>query len=169
LIVAVLTYAFSDPNLNIRKKAVFLLTSLLHPTETTGSTSSSSNPENMHTPSQIHHPNSHTANLVDPSRTETSPVTFQSVQNHGIASDVVRAVTTSMPHGPDGDLPPDADYEEKAVSFLFAYLVECAGKLSEEDRTALKSWLEQEVAKGDLDGKWGLSEGERNALLERVR
>ena len=46
---------------------------------------------------------------------ETSALTSEAIQKHGIVDVVVKSLVTPTPHGEDGDQEGDVDYEEKAV------------------------------------------------------
>ena len=136
----------ADPSISVRRKVIFLLSSLLHPTSSTSpppstqapadalritngpnlSTSTavtSSDAPNILTPDQAPtagsdpvFPNSHSANLQNPSRTSTSELTLSALQNHQILDTVISSLVTPLPHGEDGENDgPDADFEEKAV------------------------------------------------------
>ncbi len=107
---------FPDPEISVRRKAAFLLNTLLTPA---GGPSTSDSENNVHGGQQQPvHMNSHAANLLDPSRTRTSALAIKAIADHNILPVVVDGLTQPLPYGEDGDVEePDADLEEK----LFRY------------------------------------------------
>lgn len=113
----------ADPDITVRRKAVFLLSSLLIPSAP--SESPIALPESSNTrlhgtavpgasnPQQPEHPNSH-AGMTEES-TATSGMTSAALQEHGILGDLVQGLVNPVPHGKDGDHEGDADLEEKLV------------------------------------------------------
>jgi hypothetical protein len=66
------------------------------------------------------HPNSHEANLKDPSRADTSKTSLDAFERHDIIGAVISSVTDPVPFGQDGENDkPDADFEEKAMQYVF--------------------------------------------------
>jgi hypothetical protein len=62
------------------------------------------------------HPNSHSAHLQNPSRSDTSTVSLEAFGRYDIVGSVILAVTSPLPFGEDGENDkPDADFEEKAI------------------------------------------------------
>lgn len=133
-----------DPAISIRRKAIFLLSTLLIPESPTTTASApqntlenslnalsltatdatSANPSiHLHdqrptpTPSSGPiHPNSHAAYLHNPSRSDTSPLTLAAFSDHNILDAIISAVTSPLPYGEDGEnTGADDDFEEKAV------------------------------------------------------
>ena len=122
-----------DPDISVRRKTIFLLSALLVPNDhSTGQTL----PTNVHGPATLPssgpttsaeeeeptastqpiHANSHTAHLVNPERTSTSPQTLQAFQKYGILDAVISVLVNPVPYGEDGDQEgPDTDFEEKGV------------------------------------------------------
>ncbi|KAJ7699299.1 nucleotide exchange factor Fes1-domain-containing protein [Mycena rosella] len=160
---AKLGHALQDPDLGVRRKALFLLSTLLIPSAPRP-TASSSAPETIHA-------NSHAASLADPSRTETSAPALHALAAHGILDAVVAGLTQPIPSGNDGDVPgPDADFEEKGVALLRTYALACEREFSPSQKKALRAWFEAEREKDPAVAadRWGLSSGEFDALLAKV-
>jgi len=156
--------ALQDPDLGVRRKALFLLSALLIPSASGPAASSSA----AHQPI---HANSHAANLADPSRTDTSTPALQALHTHGILDAIVAGLTEPVPSGNDGDvLGPDADFEEKGVALLRTYAVACGREFSPSQKKALRAWFEAEKSKDPTvaSDRWGLSSGEFDALLSKV-
>ena len=62
------------------------------------------------------YPNSHAANLQDPSRTSTSELTLSAFHQYHLQEAIIFAVTSPLPYGDDGEhTEADLDFEEKAV------------------------------------------------------
>ncbi|KAJ7854721.1 nucleotide exchange factor Fes1-domain-containing protein [Mycena olivaceomarginata] len=145
--------AVGDPDLTVRRKALFLLSTLIIPSSPAPSSSSSSSPSSSSTspsPSDPIHPNSHAAALASPARTATSPLALPALAAHGLLDTVVAALVQPVPWGPDGDhCGADVDFEETGVRLLHTYAVACGGEGGERER-------------------WGLSQGEAEALAGRV-
>ena len=59
------------------------------------------------------HPNSH-ASMSEES-CATSAVTTQALHRHGLVKPLVDSLVDPVPHGEDGELEGDADYEEKLI------------------------------------------------------
>lgn len=62
------------------------------------------------------HPNSHASMTAE--STETSAITSEALQRHGILDVAVKTLVSPIPHGQDGDQEGDVDYEEKAVRYV---------------------------------------------------
>ncbi|KAJ7607317.1 armadillo-type protein [Roridomyces roridus] len=160
--------ALQDPDLGVRRKALFLLSTLLIPSSDPSSSSASSSL------SQPIHANSHAAALANPSRTDTSSPSLSALSTHGILPAVISALTSPVPSGPDGDVPgPDPDFEEKGLALLRTYALECNGQFKDGEKEALTRWFDEEKVKegggnGALAERWGLSKGEFDSLREKV-
>ncbi|KAF7373632.1 Fes1 domain-containing protein [Mycena sanguinolenta] len=155
--------ALQDPDLGVRRKALFLLSALIIPTAAHPVASSSG-----HVPI---HANSHAANLVDPSRTNTSAPTLKALHTHGVIDAVVAGLAHPVPSGNDGDVPgPDADFEEKGVALLSTYALACGQDFSSSQKEALQTWFTDERKKDPkvASDRWGLSSGEADALFAKV-
>ncbi|KAJ6554469.1 nucleotide exchange factor Fes1-domain-containing protein [Mycena capillaripes] len=155
--------ALQDPDLGVRRKALFLLSALLIPAASRPAAASSS--------TVPIHANSHAAALADPSRTDTSTTALQALHAHGILDAIVAGLTQPVPSGIDGDVPgPDADFEEKGLALLRTYAVACDQEFGPSQKKTLRAWFEAE-RKSDPDvasDRWGLSSGEFDALLSKV-
>jgi hypothetical protein len=108
-----------DSDIAVRRKAAFLLNSLLlqsAPVATTRApgTRIRGGPAQ---PGAIVHPNSHASMVADPSSTDTAPETLRAVRAHGLLPVIIRELTEPTPYGPDGDEGDggDADLEEKLM------------------------------------------------------
>ncbi|KAJ6578785.1 nucleotide exchange factor Fes1-domain-containing protein [Mycena vulgaris] len=157
-----LCHALQDPDLGVRRKALFLLSTLLIP--------NAPPPPSSATPDPVH-ANSHAASLADPRRTHTSAPALHALAAHGILDAIVAGLTRPVPSGNDGDVPgPDADFEEKGVALLRTYAVACDGEFTPAQKTALLGWFEAERARDPTVAadSWGLSSGEFEALLAKV-
>ncbi|KAF7369801.1 Fes1 domain-containing protein [Mycena venus] len=155
--------SLQDPDLGVRRKALFLLSALLIPNASRTEPSSSGARQPIHA-------NSHAANLADPSRTNTAEPTLQALHAHGILDAVVTGLTQPVPSGNDGDVPgPDADFEEKGVALLRTYAVSCARDFSPSQKKALRAWFDAEKKDPQVaSDRWGLSSGESDALFSKV-
>ncbi|KAJ7070086.1 nucleotide exchange factor Fes1-domain-containing protein [Mycena amicta] len=154
--------ALQDPDLGVRRKSLFLLSTLLLP-NSTAAPSSSADPI---------HPNSHAAALRSPSRVDTAVPILEALHTHGILDAVVNGLTKPVPSGPNGDVPgPDADFEEKGVGLLRTYAFAHDGAFSETQKSALQVWMLAERTK-DPKGtaeRWGLTSQEADELWAKVR
>jgi hsp70-interacting protein len=103
-----------ESDINVRRKTVFLLNSLLIPSgaETTEAG------DRLHTqasaPAPIH-PNSHASLLRDPTSMETSHLTLKALEEQGLLITLLNALAAPIPYGVDGESHGDADFEEKGV------------------------------------------------------
>src|SRR6266550_1448183 len=124
-----------DPDISVRRKAIFLLSALLVPNDIAASQNTLPNvhgPESLpsghpvssaadssnvsHASTQPVHPNSHAAHLLNPRRTSTSPQTLQAFKKYGILDAVISSLVNTVPYGEDGDQEgPDSDFEEKGI------------------------------------------------------
>lgn len=117
-----------DSDIGVRRKAAFLLNSLLTPAvaiaaASTGTNSSVSPGVGAHggesqSPASVH-PNSHASMVADPASVDTAPETLRALRTHGLLPVLVRELTEPTPYGPDGDEGDgrDADLEEKLTRF----------------------------------------------------
>lgn len=105
-----------DSDIAVRRKAAFLLNSLLlqsAPAATTRGPGTGIRGG----PAQPVHPNSHASMVADPTSADTAPETLRAVRAHGMLPVIVRELTEPTPYGPDGDEGDgcDADLEEKLM------------------------------------------------------
>jgi hsp70-interacting protein len=111
--------ALSDSDIAVRRKAAFLLNSLLIPSAPVATTRAPGT-RLRGGPAEsepIVHPNSHASMVADPTSTDTAPETLRAVRAHGLLAVIVRELTEPTPYGPDGDEGDgcDADLEEKLM------------------------------------------------------
>ncbi|KAH0591228.1 Hsp70 nucleotide exchange factor FES1 [Termitomyces sp. J132] len=159
--------ALSDPEITVRRKTIFLLSTLLLPT-TSASSAISSAP--IHEPL---HDNSHAAHISNPERASTSTLTASALQTHGILNALVQALTSPLPYGEDGDVvEPDVTFEETGIRLFHTYLVLCGQQLSKEDAETLKFWMkaEQEKDGGEkkLADRWALYLADLKELVAKL-
>ncbi|KAF8628580.1 hypothetical protein AX17_005976 [Amanita inopinata Kibby_2008] len=187
--------ALQDPEISVRRKTIFLLSALLVPSEPAPSTSSPI-PYNIHGPNSLPtasppsttpdnptvsdanaqpvYANSHVANLVNPSRTSTSPQTLKAFQTYGILDTVISALAAPVPYGEDGDQEgPDLDFEEKGIHLLHTYFTKCRGELTDEQRRTLGLWIDGELGSAgthkELGERWNLGLDELRVLVEHTK
>ena len=113
--------ALLDSDIVVRRKAAFLLNSLLTPSAAT-TTMTSPSGTGLHTgPPQAGgapvHPNSHASMVADPTLADTATATLRALRAHGLLPVLVRELTEPTPCGPDGDEGDgcDADLQEKLI------------------------------------------------------
>ncbi len=114
--------AFSDSDIAVRRKAAFLLNSLLMPSAPTAAatvTRTRGGPAQSGAPV---HPNSHASMVADPVSVDTASETLRAVRAHEMLPVIVRELTEPTPYGPDGDEGDgcDADLEEKLMRCVSA-------------------------------------------------
>ena len=113
--------ALSDSDIGVRRKAAFLLNSLLTPSSPASAATTTSAGSRIHSgPPQAAapvHPNSHASMLADPTSVDTATETLRALRAHGLLPVLVRELTEPTPYGPDGDEGDgcDADLEEKLI------------------------------------------------------
>lgn len=182
--------SISDPDISVRRKAVFIMGTLLRsnhvsnldlpsqnntPTPTASPNLTSADnpiPSESVAPAEPIHPNSHAANLKDPSRIATSKLTLDAMRTHHIADYVVNSIINFLPYGEDGNLHAfDLDYEEKAMRLVHAYVVTYSAELSDQQKKALSEYLricQRKYDKAYLLDKFGLSPEEYTSLVGRI-
>lgn len=172
---------YSDSDITVRRKVAFLLNALLVPTSPSasrpppsttipaaaapsGTQTAQSNSVILHPTESNHaepvHPNSHSS-MADPGSFSTSELARDALEQHGLLQALLDALTAPVPHGPNGDLERDAEFEEKVVGVLHTYVVACGGALSADQKAALRGYV-QAVAERDggdqrLAESWGMS------------
>ncbi|KAF8645977.1 hypothetical protein AX16_007462 [Volvariella volvacea WC 439] len=169
--------SLQDPEIAVRRKTIFLFSTLLTPTapHTIASSLSSAN---LHTPdtpndqNQPVHPNSHAVHLTNPERVVTSNLTLKAIEKYGILDAIISSLVNPLPYGEDGEMEgPDVDFEEKTVQLLHNYALTCDGPLSPTQKKDLKSFFDSEISKSSeetLLERWGLASSDFKALLARV-
>jgi hypothetical protein len=112
-------HALSDSDIAVRRKAAFLLNSLLIPSAPVATTRGPGTRlrGGLAQSGETVHPNSHASMVADPTSTDTASETLRAVRAHGLLPVVVRELTEPTPYGPDGDEGDgcDADLEEKLM------------------------------------------------------
>jgi len=190
----ILKAALEDSDITVRRKTAFLLNSLLIPTSPPSAsaqtpqraaaapsagaqstarevilhpTAEAESQRQEPTSSPVH-PNSHASMLSDPSTIATSPATVAAFEERGMLQALISALTSPTPHGADGEKEGDADFEEKIVRSLHTYVTSCHGKLSGEQKTELRKYLQEQSAKAGgqakLAERWSLTINEVEAL-----
>lgn len=82
----------------------------LHPT---ASSDTPDLPSSIHTPV---HPNSHASMIADPSSVSTVELTRDALEHHGLLEVLIGALTSPVPHGPDGENEGDEEFEDKIIA-----------------------------------------------------
>ena len=100
----------TDSDISVRRKTVFLLNSLLIPDDTSADRNTTTSQ-----PAAPIHANSHASMLSDPSSKWTSPITLNALHEHGLLAALISALTAPVPHGDDGEIEGDVDFEEGIV------------------------------------------------------
>ncbi|KAJ7580696.1 hypothetical protein C8J56DRAFT_1102955 [Mycena floridula] len=86
---------------------------------------------------------------------------------------VIRGLTEPQPYGADGDsMGPDHNFEQKSISLLRTYTVDCKGDFTSADKSALKTWVDQQIAatpggqdEVGLAEQWGISQTEMTEFI----
>jgi hsp70-interacting protein len=110
----------SDSDIGVRRKAAFLLNSLLTSSAPASAATRTSAGSRIHSgPAQAApvHPVSHASMLADPTSVDTATETLRALHAHGLLPVLVRELTEPTPYGQDGDEGDgcDADLEEKLI------------------------------------------------------
>lgn len=53
--------------------------------------------------------------VADPTSLSTSPLTLRAMEEEGLLQSLIDALTSPLPHGPDGESEGDSDFEAKIV------------------------------------------------------
>ena len=64
------------------------------------------------------HPNSHASMMSDPSSFSTSEITRRALEQQGLLHKLTDALSSPIPHGPDGEQEGDLDFEDKIVGYV---------------------------------------------------
>ncbi|PPQ85759.1 hypothetical protein CVT25_003077 [Psilocybe cyanescens] len=190
--------SLQDPSIFVRRKVIFLLSSLLLPSISTtnapappdalrienNTDASISTPDtttvNIMTPDNRPAPtaddpifsNSHASNLRNPNRSNTSPPTLSALREYNILESIISAVISPVPYGDDGEnVEADADFEEKVLHLLCTYAVTCQGELSKTQKEKLKAWIQSQKTKSgktQLLENWSLSREEYAGLVGKL-
>ncbi|KZT68029.1 nucleotide exchange factors-like protein [Daedalea quercina L-15889] len=185
----VLKIALEDSDISVRRKTAFLLNTLIVPNVHISQSTPTSSPPQPSGPNStgltVHssdsqppgdadpvHPNSHASMQSDPSSISTSPMALKALEEHGILQSLISAVTSPVPHGPDGEEEGDADFDEKVIRSLHTYVTSCDGRFSEQQKQALRVHVKSETGKAGsepkLAEKWGLTTDELAALKRAI-
>jgi hypothetical protein len=186
-----------DPDISVRRKAVFIMGTLLrsshvadlrpsHTENTDGSGCSTPTLASLNiitaddrtvpieptAPADPIHPNSHAANLRDPYRIATAELTLDAMREHRIVEYVIDSIINPLPHDEEGDFAGAAqDYEGKAMGVVYTYVVTCSAEVSGQRTSALSEYLRVSERTHDMPyllDKLGLSSEEYQALVEKV-
>jgi len=63
--------------------------------------------------------------ISDPTSTMTSQLAVKALEECGLLHTLIRALTTPIPYGQDGESEGDADFEEKTVRWVFGPYDSC--------------------------------------------
>ncbi|PCH43151.1 nucleotide exchange factors-like protein [Wolfiporia cocos MD-104 SS10] len=178
-----------DSDITVRRKTAFLLNTLIVPTIPVSQLQSptpapSQNASQTATGATLHtatgqppagepvHPNSHAAMQSNPEAFSTSPAALKALEAHGILQALVSSLTSPTPHGADGELEEDADFEEKITRSLHTYVTTCDGKFSESQKGELRQYLQDQTARcggePQLAERWALTQEEVRDLKQAV-
>ncbi|KAH9980635.1 hypothetical protein BJV77DRAFT_1146287 [Russula vinacea] len=158
-------------DIGVRRKAAFLLNSLLTPSSPA---SAADPPVAEYTPAPTscgaRAPNSHASMLADPTSVDTATETLRALRAHGLLPVLVRELTEPTPYGPDGDEGDgcDADLEEKLIRLLHTYVSAHDGTFDGPEKTSLRTFFDaKRVTLGEGELGLGADElrGLRNALV----
>ncbi|KAG6335817.1 hypothetical protein ID866_3275 [Astraeus odoratus] len=162
--------ALEDSDIGVRRKAAFLLNSLLMPTS--GGTWSA--PADMHTPLSANapvHANSHASMVSDPESASTTSATMEALQRESrtegssLMDSLVSALVEPVPFGPDGECEKDTEFQENLLRLFHTFSVQCSGTFTDVQKHTLRSFLgSTEPATDEL----GLSAEELRALQNAI-
>lgn len=162
--------ALEDSDINVRRKAAFLLNTLLMPT----TVETFDAPSRMHTPlgaSAPVHPNSHASMASDPESASTTTATMEALQKEcesegsSLMDALISALADPMPFGADGEWDKDAEFQENIVRILHTFSVQCGGKFSDAQRHTLRGFFDGAERSGDI---FGLSREEFSRLKSAI-
>ncbi|KAL4077495.1 armadillo-type protein [Scleroderma citrinum] len=162
--------ALEDSDIAVRRKAVFLLNSLLMPTcgETVNASAQIHTPHSANAPV---YPNSHASMVSDPESVSTTTATMEALRwesrtdSSSLMDALVSALVDPVPFGPDGECEKDTEFQENLVRLLHTFSVQCNGKFSDTQRHALRGFFSGAEATSD---EFGLSREEFEALKNAI-
>jgi len=175
-----LKQALEDSDITVRRKAAFLLNTLLSPNtvdeQPSSATSRHANASALHdsdldSPSANApvHPNSHASMLSDPSSISTTRLTQHALEQRGLLQTLVQSLVSPLPFGPDGESEHDADYEELIIHVLHTYVTSCHGQFPPNDKKDLSSFFNQQGSDDSkLAEKWNLAAEQVQSLRRAV-
>lgn len=111
------------------------------------------------------HPNSHVANLNNPSRTATYQLTLNAILNHELLDPAIESL---IKYSDEED---DLDYEEKALKFLYAYVVTFSLTLNSNQKEAIGNWISR-ISREDKTKyleRWGYTPEEYDIFTEKIK
>jgi len=163
----ILKSALEDPEIRVRRKVVFLLNSLLVRSEHENATANDAGVP-LHGPgvpasNAPVHPNSHASMTAE--SINTSSETARALQENDFLPKLVQGLVNPLPHGQDGDVEVDDDFEEKLVRLLFTYITSTGGRLDAAESSQLREWLQERRKEGK---NWDLSESEFESLQKAL-
>lgn len=162
--------ALEDSDINVRRKAAFLLNTLLMPT----TVETFDAPSRMHTPLGANapvHPNSHASMASDPESASTTTATMEALQKEcesegsSLMDALISALADPVPFGADGEWDKDAEFQENIVRILHTFSVQCGGKFSDAQRHTLRGFFDGAERSGDA---FGLSREELSRLKNAI-
>ncbi|KIM51781.1 hypothetical protein SCLCIDRAFT_1224178 [Scleroderma citrinum Foug A] len=163
--------ALEDSDINVRRKAAFLLNTLLLPTSGRETLSPSARVHTPHSANAPVHPNSHASMVSDPDSTSTTTATMEALQQENMADGsslmdaLITALVDPVPFGPDGECEKDTEFQENLVRLLHTFSVQCGGAFSDAQRHALRGFFSGAEPAGD---EFGLSREEFGALKKAM-
>jgi hsp70-interacting protein len=131
----------------VRRKTAFLLNALLlqdGPSPEEEEADPIKLPPSVHANLPSHFPPS--------TQTTTNGTARAAFQSSGILITLLHSLVSPVPHGPDGDGVPDADFEEKAIRVILTFVQ-----------------LESTSPSPTLKGKHGLNEEQRGLLAQLLK
>lgn len=141
---------FTDPDISVRRKTVFMLFNLLYSTE--------SEAQEINLNERISFPNDP---KPDPSSTSTASLVKSALTSDSSQPTILQTLVSELhsptPHGVNGDQPPDVDLREKIARCLVSY-VDLQGAFDADQKKLVAESLEKEGGgRFDLDPKdWGV-------------
>ena len=126
-------------------------------------------PDNLAAPktgtsTEFSHPNSHAANLRNPSRTATYQVTLDAIRDHDLLDPAIESL---IKYSDEDNL----DYEENAMKLLYEYVVTFSLKLSSNQKEALGAWISSKKSRRDdtdLLVRWGYTSQEYDLFSQKL-
>jgi len=175
----VLKGALKDSSIQVRRKTVFLLNTLLvQDVPTQSDVSSTTEPNVASTNSTTSRAALSTSTTIPASshdmplsNTTTNGETRASFNRHGITNALLSALVDPVPHGVDGDegLDGDPEFEEKGVRCLITYLDSDDAELGGQEKVLVGRLIVGRGKKKDALERWNVDENEYAILEKAVR